>query len=128
MTHKLDKASAETLDKIKSKETVNLAQLLTYVFVVRKISKFMVHVFYVQTHSSDQTVLGFVLVDLLNPHCMLIHGAQALFKLYRLDLINHSSILVCAKKGRNHIINSLTSDWTFMYFQRWHSNSSFHLG
>ena len=99
MTHKLEKASAETLDNIKSKETVNLAQLLTYVFVVRKISEFMFHVFGVQTICIDQTCLGLMLVDLLNPHCMLIHVAQALLKLYRLDLINHSSIIVCAKKS-----------------------------
>ena len=98
MTHKLEEASAETLDKITSKETVRVAQLLTYVFDV-------------QTNCIDQTFLGFLLVDLLNPHCMLIHVAQALFKLYRLDLINHSSILVCAKEARNHISNSLTSDW-----------------
>jgi hypothetical protein len=77
--------------------------------------------------SVDQTLLGLLLVDLLNPHCVLIHVAQALFKLYRLGLINHCSILVCAKKVRNHIINSLTSDWTmFLFVQRWHSNSSSH--
>ena len=40
MTHKLDKASAETLDET-NKESVNLAQLLTCVFVVRKISEFV---------------------------------------------------------------------------------------
>ena len=44
----------------------------------------------------DQVFVGFVLVNLLNPHCMLIHVAQALFKLYRFDLITHSIILVCA--------------------------------
>ena len=48
MTHKFDKASAETLDKIESKETVDLAQRLTYVFVARKISEFTFHVFGVQ--------------------------------------------------------------------------------
>ena len=42
---RVHKASADTLDKHTSKETVNLAQLLTYVFVVRKISEFVVHVF-----------------------------------------------------------------------------------
>ena len=98
MTHKFDKASAETLDKIKYKETVHLAQLFTYVFVVRKISEFVFHVFDFQTMFIDQAMLGFPLVDLLNSHCMLIHVARALFKLYRIDLINHSSIIVCAKK------------------------------
>ena len=46
MTHKSEKASAETLDNMKTKETVQLAQLLTYVFDSRKISGFTVHVLY----------------------------------------------------------------------------------
>ena len=111
MTHKFDKASAETLDTTKSKEIVNLVQLLTYVFLIfgrypRSRSTYLIF----QSMVIDQTRFGFVLVDLLNPHCMLIYVAQALLKLYRFDLIIHSSILVCAKKVRNHIINSLTSD------------------
>ena len=45
MTHKLEKALAETLDNIKSKDTAQLAKLLTYVFDNRKISGFMLIVF-----------------------------------------------------------------------------------
>ena len=53
MTHTFEKASAETLDKINSKETIELAQLLTYVFDNQKISGFMLHAYDLQTMCID---------------------------------------------------------------------------
>ena len=74
MTHKLEKASAETHYKTRYKDTVHLARLLTYMFVGRKISEFMFHVLDIQTLCIDKALLGFLLVDLLTPHCVLRHG------------------------------------------------------
>ena len=53
MRHDFEKASAETLDNIASKEPVNSPQLLTYVFDSRKISEFTCHVFDVQAVCID---------------------------------------------------------------------------